>query len=197
MNTRPPIMTFTPTGTEPPRRPADFLQPLARRVGEKPMTGSAPQQQEVRRLVVARGITVKGELAGCQRLTVEGRVEAALTDCQVLEVAENGVFSGTATVEQADVRGRVEGELTVLNRLLVRGSGRVSGRIRYQDLSIEQGGKLAGQVELLESGPEAVEDEAAEAPAPVTASPVSLAPAPRFALAAADVGQPVGGEQNG
>lgn len=189
MNTRPPIMTFTPTGTEPPRRPADFLQPLARRVGEKPMMGSAPQQQEVRRLVVARGITVKGELAGCQRLTIEGRVEATLADCQVLEVAENGVFTGTATVEQADVRGRIEGELTVLNRLVVRATGRVSGRIRYQDLSIEQGGKLAGQIELLESEAEPEESEAAEAPAP--AAPVSLAPAPRFSLAAADLGETV------
>jgi cytoskeletal protein CcmA (bactofilin family) len=188
MNTRPPIMTFTPTGTEPPRRPADFLQPLARRVGEKPMTGSAPQQQEVRRLVVARGITIRGELDGCQRLTVEGRVEAKLADCQVLEVAENGCFSGTATVEQADVRGRIEGELTVLSRLVVRASGRVSGHIRYQDLSIEQGGKLAGQIELLEGEAEPEQDEAPEAP---DAGAVALAPAPRFSLAAADIGEKV------
>jgi cytoskeletal protein CcmA (bactofilin family) len=186
MNTRPPIMTFTPTGTEPPRRPADFLQPLARRVDQKPMAGSAPQQQEMRRLVVARGITVKGELAGCQRLTIEGKVEATLADCQVLEVAEHGCFSGIAVVEQADVRGRVDGEITVLNRLLVRGTGRVSGRIRYQDLSIEQGGKLAGQVELLESEAEPAAEGAAEPAAPA----VARAPGPRFALAAADAGEP-------
>lgn len=202
MNTRPPIMTFTPTGSEPPRRPADFLQPLARRVGEKPMTGSAPQQQEMRRLVVARGITVKGELAGCQRLSIEGKVEATLADCQVLEVAEHGVFTGTAVVEQADVRGRIEGELTVLNRLLVRATGKVSGRIRYQDLSIEQGGKLSGQIELIEAEP--AEESPAEAAAPAVgpvASVSSVAPAPaqtpRFALAGADLGEPATGEQTG
>jgi cytoskeletal protein CcmA (bactofilin family) len=175
MNSRPPIMTFTPTASEPPRRPADFLQPLARRVDQKPMLGSTPQP-ETRRLSVARGITLKGEVVGCQRLTVEGAVEATLTDCQVLEVAEHGTFSGKATVEQAEVRGRIEGELTVLGRLVVRATGRVSGTIRYQDLSIEQGGKLAGQVELLGG------EDAADGEEPAVRA---VAPAqPRFALAA-------------
>ncbi len=177
MSTRPPIMTFTPTASEPPRRPADFLQPLARRVGEKPMLGSAAQRDD-RRLTVARGITLKGEVAGCQRLTVEGSVEATLTDCQVLDVAENGSFSGKATVEQAEVRGRVDGELTVLGRLLVRATGRISGKVRYQDLSIEQGGRIAGQVELL---PE--ESEAA-------AEVAETSQRPRFALAATSDGGP-------
>jgi len=182
MNTRPPIMTFTPTASEPPRRPADFLQPLARRVDQKPMIGSA--QQETRRLTVPRGITLKGAVAGCQRLTVEGQVEAALSDCLVLEIAENGCFIGQATVEQADVRGRIEGELTVLGRLQVRATGRVSGRIRYQDLSIEPGGKLAGQVELLEGEPEEAE-ETASGEAALRAVP-QPAGAPRFALATAE-----------
>jgi len=184
MNTRPPIMTFTPTASEPPRRPADFLQPLARRVDQKPMMGSAALQQETRRLTVTRGITLRGEVAGCQRLTVEGQVEASLSDCQVLEVAEGGCFVGQATVEQADVRGRVEGELTVLGRLLVRATGRVSGRIRYQDLSIEQGGKLAGQIELLDA------EAPVEAEAPAEPDPAirAVPPAPRFSLAAAGDG---------
>jgi cytoskeletal protein CcmA (bactofilin family) len=179
MNSRPPIMTFTPTASEPPRRPSDFLQPLARRVDQKPMLGSTPQQ-ETRRLSVARGITLKGEVAGCQRLTVEGTVEATLTDCQVLDVAEHGTFSGKATVEQADVRGKIDGELTVLGRLVVRATGRVNGKIRYQDLSIEQGGKLAGQVELLDGKP----GEAVESEAPLRA----VAGQPRISLAASSEG---------
>lgn len=179
MSSRPPIMTFTPTASEPPRRPADFLQPLQRRVDQKPMLGSTPQQ-ETRRLSVARGIALKGEVVGCQRLTVEGSVEATLTDCQVLEVAEHGVFTGKATVEQADVRGKVDGELTVLGRLLVRATGRVCGKIRYQDLSIEQGGKLAGQVELLTEASDVEEEQPAVR---------AVAPAqPRFALAATSEG---------
>ena len=177
-------MTFTPTASEPPRRPADFLQPLARRVGEKPMLGSAAQREETRRLAVPRGITLKGEIVGCQRLTVEGCVEATLTDCQVLDVAEAGSFSGIATVEQAEVRGRVDGELTVLGRLLVRATGRIFGKVRYQDLSIEQGGKIAGQVELLADEAEPAAEEPAEAPG--AAQRVQ----PRFALAASPYGGP-------
>ncbi|HKY95548.1 MAG TPA: polymer-forming cytoskeletal protein [Kiloniellales bacterium] len=176
MNSRPPIMTFTPTASEPPRRASDFLQPLARRVDQKPMAGSSPQPEAPRRLSVARGITLRGELLGCQRLTVEGSVEATLTDCQVLEVAEHGSFGGKATVEQAEVRGRVDGDLTVLGRLVVRATGRVSGKVRYQEVIIEQGGKLAGQIELLTGEPEAGEGEPA------------VRVQPRFALAAASEG---------
>ena len=116
------------------------------------MTGqpSAATDKEPRRLTVARGISLNGAIAGCQRLVVEGSVEASLDSCETLEVAEQGSFLGTAEVEQAEVRGRIEGELTVRGRLVIRATGRVKGRIRYQDLHIEAGGKLHGQIETLE-----------------------------------------------
>lgn len=171
---RPPIATLTPTASELPRRPADFLQPLARRVDQRPMTNQ-PQAQDQRRMTVARGIVVSGVLSGCGKLVVEGRVEATLHDCQTLEIAEQGTFDGTATVETCEVKGTVEGDLTVRGRLVIRATGRVLGKVRYLDLQIEPGGKLAGQIEALD-GP-------AEAP-PTRIEPTRAEPA-RFSLAAA------------
>lgn len=178
MNTRPPVATATATGSEAPRRPADFLQPLARRVDQRPMTGqpSAAADKEPRRLTVARGISLNGAIAGCQRLVVEGSVEATLDSCETLEVAEQGSFLGTAEVEQAEVRGRIEGDLTVRGRLVIRATGRVKGRIRYQDLHIEAGGKLHGQIETLEPEMEAEEDRPS-AGTPIAEAPSAVAPA--------------------
>jgi cytoskeletal protein CcmA (bactofilin family) len=176
MNTRPPIATLTPTASEAPRRPADFLQPLARRVDQRPMTNQ-PQVQDQRKLTVSRGITVAGELTGCAKLVVEGRVEARLHDCMTLEIAEHGSFDGKAEVETCEVKGTVEGELTVRGRLVIRATGRVLGKVRYLDLHIEPGGKLAGQIEALD--------------APTEVRPLDSAPgAPRFTLAQSEASRP-------
>ncbi len=175
---RPPMATLTPTASEAPRRPADFLQPLARRVDQRPMTNQ-PQVQDQRKLTVGRGIAITGVLKGCAKLVIEGHVEASLEECQTLEIAEQGSFDGTAEVETCEVKGLVEGDLTVRGRLIIRATGRVLGKVRYLDLHIEPGGKLAGQIETLEP---ASDSRPAEATAVVAPPPAPQA-APRFTLA--------------
>lgn len=104
------------------------------------------------RLVVGPRIRLKCvEVSDCDTLLVEGTLEAA-TVARVLRVAERGLFKGTIEVEQAEVRGRVEGQLTVREKLVVHGTGQVSGRVRYGRLVIEEGGSVAGEVGMLEPG---------------------------------------------
>ena len=54
-------------------------------------------------------------------------------------------------IEIAEISGQFDGELTARDRLIIRGTGRVSGIIRYRQLEIESGGQIAGTVEVLES----------------------------------------------
>ena len=56
------------------------------------------------------------------------------------------------SVEEAEISGTYEGELTVRNRLLIRSTGQVKGTVRYGELEIERGGKLSGSVSMLEPG---------------------------------------------
>ena len=80
------------------------------------------------KLVVGPDIKLKGvEISDCDTLVVEGRVEATL-DSRILEIAENGVFQGTIAVDQAEIRGRFEGEITVRQQLVIQATGKVSGR---------------------------------------------------------------------
>lgn len=138
-------------GHEAPRRPADFLAPIARRVDQKPMVGTSYGKAEERRLTIARDIIIEGSIKGCARLTVEGEAKVELEGCSTLEVTESGTFRGKATVETAEVRGVVDGELTVEGRLLIKSSGKVSGTIRYVDVQIEPGGRLSGNVDTIEA----------------------------------------------
>ncbi|HZB92007.1 MAG TPA: polymer-forming cytoskeletal protein [Stellaceae bacterium] len=99
-----------------------------------------------RKLVVGHGIVVSGEIKSCDCLLVEGRVEADVS-CRELKVVRGGLFMGTATVDNAEIIGRFEGQLNVRERLVIRASGSLAATVRYKQIEIERGGQLAGTVE--------------------------------------------------
>lgn len=111
-----------------------------------PMTNSSSSSAEVRKLTVGREIAMAGEITACDYLVVEGTLDATLRDGQRIEINQSGLFRGAASVEEADIAGRFEGELSVRGRLRVRGSGKISGRIQYGELEVEAGGQIMGEM---------------------------------------------------
>ncbi len=69
-----------------------------------------------------------------------------------LIVGHAGHFKGVAAIDNAEVRGRFEGDLVVRKRLLIRATGHVSGKITYSEIEIEHGGKISGEVEVHREG---------------------------------------------
>ena len=119
------------------------------------ITPKAAERKESK-LVVGHDIKIKGvEISDCDTLVVEGRVEATL-DSRVLEIAEHGVFQGTIAVDQAEIRGRFEGEITVRKQLIVHGTGKVSGKVRYAKIRIEEGAEIAGDLAVLDKATAAI-----------------------------------------
>ena len=113
---------------------------------------SRAEERREAKLVVGPDIKMKGaEISDCDTLVVEGRMEATL-DARVLEVSQHGVFQGTIAVDNAEIHGRFEGELTVRKQLTIEGTGKVSGKIRYAKISIKEGAELAGEVAVLDKG---------------------------------------------
>jgi cytoskeletal protein CcmA (bactofilin family) len=119
----------------------------------EPMAGPpAPHADADRygkRLIVGQGIRLSGEISSCERLVVQGEVEVTLNDTLALEIAESGRFTGGCEVEEADISGVYEGELTVRKHLCVRGTGRLTGTIRYAQLELERGGQIAGNISVI------------------------------------------------
>jgi cytoskeletal protein CcmA (bactofilin family) len=108
------------------------------------------------KLVVGPDIKMKGvEISDCDTLVVEGRMEATL-DSRVLEIAQNGVFQGTIAVDQAEINGRFEGELTVRKQLIIQSTGKVSGKIRYAKIKVEEGAELSGDISMLDKAQDKV-----------------------------------------
>lgn len=131
----------TPT---PPMRPD-----IPRRVMDLPASTRKPVEAEVKKLIVGREISLSGAITACDKLVVEGTVEANLTGAGSIEIAESGLFKGTAEVEEAEIGGRFEGSLTARKKLIIRATGKVVGKVRYARLVVESGGEIDGTIEVL------------------------------------------------
>jgi len=111
---------------------------------------------EPKKLIVGPGISLSGEINACERLVVEGSVQANLQDCRHMTITDTGLFNGNAAIDDAEVHGRFEGDLVVRHRLLICATGRVSGTISYGQIEIEAGGRISGSIQAArESGAEA------------------------------------------
>ncbi len=98
------------------------------------------------KLIVGPDIKLKGaEITDCDTLVVEGTVEASM-DSRVVQIAEHGVFNGTVSIDIAEIHGRFDGELTAREQLIIHATGRVSGKIRYGKIKIEEGAEIYGDV---------------------------------------------------
>ena len=146
--------TVLPRVTNPPPHPGaeKVHAPGSPQQSTERAVASRDNEVDRRTLIVGQEISLSGEVASCDRLIVEGTIEAKLQKCQHVMIAETGVFNGHASTENADVRGRFEGELVVRKRLLIRAGGHVSGTVTYGEIEIESGGKITGVIEEMAPG---------------------------------------------
>jgi len=168
------------------RNPPPSLRPEIppRRKVDLPGMGAAPRQAEApgpsasegKRLLVGRDIFLTGEITACNKLVIEGRVEASLAESQSIEITATGHFKGTAEADTAEVSGRFEGKLLVRKRLTIRASGRVTGEIRYGEIEIECGGVICGDIQTVDEAGAEIKSESgpAESEAGTPDKPFSL-----------------------
>lgn len=108
------------------------------------------------KLIVGPNIKLKGvEIHDCDTLVVEGRVEATMVS-RTIQIAEHGAFEGKVDVDVAEIRGAFQGEMTARKKLVIHGSGRVGGKIRYGKILVQEGGEMTGDVAALHEGPVAL-----------------------------------------
>ena len=97
------------------------------------------------KLIIGEGLFVKGQLDACKSLFVQGSLETSV-ECEVLKVSDNGELKGNAIVNEADIYGLFDGELSVKSRLTVHANGTVLGKVRYGELRVERGGIVSGDI---------------------------------------------------
>ncbi len=152
-----------PAASTQPSAPAPSAAPAPAANPDAPRDGST--------LSVGINIKLKGvEISDCDHLVIEGLVEATVHS-KVMHIEKPGTLTGTALIDVAEVHGVFTGELTARTRLVVHGTGRVSGTIRYGSLVVAEGGQLSGDVKQIENA--ATASPAASRPATAPAEPMA------------------------
>ena len=164
-----PLGSTTPSTTSVGRYAPGSTTPSTTAVGERatPAPGSgtlppAPTTHEVHdapasagpasgaKLIVGRNVKLKGvEISDCEMVVVEGQVEASVS-AKGMQIAKPGSLKGNAVIDVAEIAGDFTGELTAHTKLVVNGTGRVSGTIRYGSLIVAEGGEITGDVKRLD-----------------------------------------------
>ena len=117
------------------------------------VANSVPVKEGESKLTVGPNIKLKGvEITDCDTLVVEGSVEATM-DSRVIQISERGSFKGSAEIDIAEIRGEFNGNLTVRQKLVIYSTGKVTGRVRYGKLVVEEGGQLSGEIDFGTSAP--------------------------------------------
>ena len=153
----PPLKPFSKKGAHSTGKPSGqlFRPEIPRRVAEIPGVSRRGDhrlslEDDANRLTVGRNICLKGEITACEKLVVEGRVEAVLAEASMIEVMPTGFYKGSANVQEADICGCFEGSLVATDILTIRKGGRISGSVRYGKIVIESGGEISGDMASLE-----------------------------------------------
>jgi cytoskeletal protein CcmA (bactofilin family) len=134
-------------GVSPNAAAAAGQAPAAAAASTQPAASAAPVKEGESKLTVGPNIKLKGvEITDCDTLVVEGSVEATM-DSRVIQISERGSFKGSAEIDVAEIRGLFDGNLTVRQKLVIYSTGKVTGKVRYGKVVIEEGGQLSGEIE--------------------------------------------------
>jgi cytoskeletal protein CcmA (bactofilin family) len=140
------------TGANPNAAAAAGTAPVAAATPTPAVPVASTTKDGESKLTVGPNIKLKGvEITDCDTLVVEGTVEATM-DSRVIQISERGAFKGSADIDVAEIRGQFDGNLTARQKLVIYATGRVTGKVRYGKVIIEEGGQLSGEIEFGTSG---------------------------------------------
>lgn len=126
------------------------------------MNDFRPEEKDA--VYIGEGVSIKGAIQATETVVVDGSVEGEVA-CAQLIVGPNGVVTGTITVSEADIYGKIGSDISVKELMTVRASGRVEGKWTYGEIEVEKGGVLLGTAESTEFHAERATEFRPERPA--------------------------------
>ena len=98
---------------------------------------------------IGQFVVVKGELSAEEDLTVDGQVDGRIELTRsVLTIGPNGRIKGELRAEKVIVMGKVNGNITAAEKIILRGTSVVEGDLVAPAVGIAEGAKLQGRVEV-------------------------------------------------
>lgn len=110
-----------------------FSEKKEKRIAAEP--GSAQNR-------INEGTKLKGDISSTGFFRIDGIVEGNVKTPSKVVLGKSGVIIGTLTCENADIEGRLEGNLQVTGTLSLRATAVVEGDVSMGKLAVEPGATL-------------------------------------------------------
>lgn len=98
--------------------------------------------------LVGEGTVFEGTIRAESDVRASGRIVGTLEVDGKTMIAEEGVVEGEIIATNADIAGQVEGEIHVEERLVLKSTARVDGKIETDRLIVEEGAQFTGECEM-------------------------------------------------
>ena len=97
------------------------------------------------KVIIGEGVNIKGEITNAEEVQIDGTADIVIKT-ENINVGSKGKLNGSVEAKNADIWGKVDGDLKISNTLTIQELGHVSGKIEYSQLQIKLGGYITGEL---------------------------------------------------
>ena len=99
--------------------------------------------------MIGQSIQIKGTIVGAENLVIEGSVEGSVSlPDNDLTIGETGNVTADLSAKTVKVDGQVTGDITGVEKVIISKSGRVRGNIVAPRVTLEDGAKFKGSIDM-------------------------------------------------
>ena len=138
-------------------------RPYAHQAPTQQTSASQPEKSRSGLATIGPSITIKGELMGQEDLEVQGKVEGTISlEKHRVLVSESGRVKADIHAKSIRVGGEVKGNLIGEDEVVILHTGRVEGDIKASRVTLEDGSKFKGSIDMEPKGEQKESSVAAE-----------------------------------
>jgi cytoskeletal protein CcmA (bactofilin family) len=105
--------------------------------------------------MIGKTITIKGDITGEENLVIEGKVDGTVhLKNNDLTVGPSGHVNANLTANVVRIDGEVKGDISGVEKVIVTKTGRVHGNIVAPRVTLEDGAKFKGSIDMDPGGSE-------------------------------------------
>lgn len=122
-------------------------QPSSQSRAPSPSTQKGPSSGA--RATIGPSISIKGDVTGSEDLLIQGQVDGSVTlEKHAVGVGSEGRVKADIVGRLITIEGKVEGDLTAAEQIILRGSAQVHGDIKAPRVVLEDGATFRGLVDM-------------------------------------------------
>ena len=118
-------------------------------IDHTPRTSAPKSTAASGRATIGPAISIKGDVTGSEDLLIQGKVDGSVTlGHHAVSVGSEGRVNANIIGRVITIEGRVEGDLTAEEQIVLRGSAQVHGDIKAPRVVLEDGATFRGLVDM-------------------------------------------------